>query len=219
MTQAMQTNNNRLVLMLIAGIPVTMFLAATWLWYYVEKGDLDLVASLGTANQGTLVQPPRQIDAIALFDDTGAPRKYIDLEPRWTLAVPEAGADCAATCEHLLYLTRQIHVAMGKEFNRIRRVYLSETPLDQAGLKLDRLSDGNTVPGSFSELLGTEHRGMRYLQLGPGGYDALFAEQRDAPDTWYLIDPAGWVMMSYNDSIHYKDVISDLKFLLKNSGV
>ena len=214
-----ETNNNRLVLMLIAGIPFTMFLAATWLWYYVERGELDLVASLGTANQGELVQPPRQIDEIALFDDVGAPRKYADLEPRWTLAVPQGGADCAAACEHLLYLTRQIHVAMGKDFNRIRRVYLSEIPMDQAGLKLEALSDDNAVPASFTAMLETEHRGMKYLQLGPGGYAALFAEQRDAPDTWYLIDPAGWVMMTYNDSIHYKDVISDLKFLLKNSGV
>lgn len=205
--------------MLIAGIPFTMFLAATWLWYYVEQGELDLVSSLGTANQGELVQPPRQIDEITLFDDLGTPRKYADLEPRWTLAVPQAGSDCGVDCEHLLYLTRQIHVAMGKDFNRIRRVYLSEAPLNQAGLALDRLSDDNPVPDSLAELLDTEHRGTKYLQLSPGGFDKLFVEQRAAPDTWYLIDPAGWVMMSYNDSTHYKDVISDLKFLLKNSGV
>ena len=42
---------------LIAGIPLTMILAATWLWYFVVRGDLDLVCALGTANQGTLVQP------------------------------------------------------------------------------------------------------------------------------------------------------------------
>ena len=59
---------------------------------------------------------------------------------------------------------------------------------------------------------------MKYLQLAPGGFDALFGENRAAPDTWYLVDPAGWVMMSYNSGIHYKDVISDLKFLLKNSS-
>lgn len=213
-----EANNNRLVLLLIAGIPVTMFLAATWLWYYVEKGDIDLVTALGTANRGALVQPPRQIDEVALFDDTGARRRYADLEPRWTLAVPQPGADCAAACEHLLYLTRQIHVAMGKEFGRIRRVYLSETPPGQTTLGVSTLSDERAAPASFGEMLDTEHRGMRYLQLGPGGFDALFPEQRDAPDTWYLVDPAGWVMMSYNDSIDYKDVISDLKFLLKNSG-
>ena len=33
-----------------------------------------------------------------------------------------------------------------------------------------------------------------------------------------LVDPAGWIMMMYDDSTDYRDVMSDLKFLLKNSG-
>ena len=31
--------NNRMVLLLIGGIPVTMILMATWLWYFVAQGD------------------------------------------------------------------------------------------------------------------------------------------------------------------------------------
>ena len=57
-----QLRRNRMVLLSIAGIPVTVILVATWLWYFVERGDLDLVGMLGTANRGTLVQPPRQLD-------------------------------------------------------------------------------------------------------------------------------------------------------------
>ena len=49
-------------------------------------------------------------------------------------------------------------------------------------------------------------------------YNTLFPEQLAAEDTWYLVDPSGWVMMSYKHEISYKDVISDLKFLLKNSS-
>ena len=41
MEQTDTTNNNRLVLLLIAGIPVTMILAASWLWYFVVEGDLE----------------------------------------------------------------------------------------------------------------------------------------------------------------------------------
>ena len=55
-------NKSRLTLLLIMGIPVTMILTATWLWYFVVQGDLDLVGKLGTSNRGTLVEPPRQID-------------------------------------------------------------------------------------------------------------------------------------------------------------
>ena len=124
-----QTRNNRLVLLTIMGIPLTMILAATWLWYFVAQGDLDLVDALGTANRGNLVQPPRQLDDVGLTETTGAPITYADLPRKWTLVVPNNGAECDAACERLLYLTRQIHIAMGKEFGRIGRLYLSEQPV------------------------------------------------------------------------------------------
>ena len=113
------TMRNRMVLLLIAGIPVTMILAATWLWYFVVRGDLDLVGALGTANRGSLVQPPRQLDEPApAVSRTARFQLSADLEPSWTMLVPGARRGCDAACEHSLYLTRQIHVAMGKEFNR-----------------------------------------------------------------------------------------------------
>ena len=32
-----------------------------------------------------------------------------------------------------------------------------------------------------------------------GTYQALLSEYASDPGTWYLVDPAGWIMMSYND--------------------
>ena len=211
-----ENTSNRMMLLLIAGIPLTMILAASWLWYFVVNGELDIVGSIGTANRGTLLQPPRQVDDIALSDDTGAPYPYKDLEPRWSMVIVGSDNQCAQQCEHTLYVTRQIHVAMGKEFNRIRRIYMSETALADIDLAVPALSDDHPTPANFKALLEGEHRGTKFLGMGSGGYDALFGEHSAAGDTWYLIDPAGWVMMSYNDEIPYKDVISDMKFLLKN---
>ncbi len=218
MNDTTQTNNNRMVLLLIAGIPLTMILAATWLWYFVVKGDLDLVGALGTANRGELVQPPRQIDDYAMAEDSGALFRYADLEPKWTLLVVNAGAVCGVSCERSLYMTRQIHIAMGKEFNRIRRAYVSESALADGSLDMAELSDQSPAPDSLAQLLESDHRGTRALQLTAGGFGELFPEQLASADTWYLVDPGGWVMMSYNDQVPYKDVIADLKFLLKNSG-
>lgn len=212
------SSNNRLVLLLIGGIPLTMILAATWLWYFVARGDLDLVGALGTANRGTLLQPPRQLDDVGLSEPYGAAVKYADLPRKWMLVVPNDGGSCDAACENLLYLTRQIHVAMGKDFSRIGRLYLSESAPGQTTLEVAELSDGRPAPADFAGLLETEHRGLRALALSAGGYDRLFPEQVGNPTTWYLADPAGWVMMSYNSDVTYKDVISDLKFLLKNSS-
>jgi hypothetical protein len=220
MTNANSTAGNRMVLLLIGGIPVTIILLATWLWYFVAHGDLDLVDMLGTGNRGTLVQPPRQLDDQALRDESGLSVTFAQLEPRWTMVVPVAGGRCDAACEQNLYVTRQIHVAMGKEFNRLRRLYVSADSVESTQLAVSKLSDGRQAPAAdeFARYLATEHSGLQALTLSVASYAALFPEHTTDSSTWYLVDPAGWVMMSYDKEVPYKDVIADLKFLLKNSG-
>ena len=131
MTDNNPATNNRMVLLLIGGIPLTMILAATWLWYFVARGDLDLVGMVGTANRGALVQPPRQLDDQTLRDESGLNIKFADLEPRWAMVIPAAGGRCDEACENTLYVTRQIHLAMGKEYNRLRRLYVSTDSVDK----------------------------------------------------------------------------------------
>ncbi|CAA0114949.1 Uncharacterised protein [Halioglobus japonicus] len=218
MTNSKPNNSNRMVLLLIGGIPLTVILAASWLWFFVVNGDIDLVGALGTANRGTLVQPPRQLDDQALLDQSGASVKVTEMEPRWTMIIPAAGGRCGKDCEETLYLTRQIHVAMGKEFNRIRRLYVSDHAVRDTQFSVAQLSDGDPAPADFVQYLSTQHKGLEALTLSPAAYATLFPEHGANADTWYLMDPAGWIMMSYNDQVSYKDVIADLKFLLKNSG-
>ena len=213
-----QAANNRLVLLMIIGIPLTMILAATWLWYFVVRGDLDIVGMLGTAHRGTLVQPPRSLMPVTLRDDEGRPVDAKSLEHHWTMVVPVTGTACDSTCEHVLYETRQIHLAMGREFKRIQRALVSSHPPGEMQLAVTALSDERPLPADFSAYLADEHRGLRALQLAAGDINTLFPERLDEPSTWYLVDPAGWIMMTYDSDIHYKDVMADLKFLLKNSN-
>jgi hypothetical protein len=212
------TRNNRMVLLLIAGVPVTMVLGATWLWYFVAGGALDLVGVIGTANRGVLVQPPRQLNEVTLNEVDGASIRYADLDPRWTMVIPGSAGRCDRICEHNLYVTRQIHIGLGKEFNRVRRLYVSESAPDETQLAVELLSDERPAPASFAQYLASEHRDLQPLQLSPANLDRLFAEYRQEPSSWFLVDPAGWIMMSYNDNISYRDVTADLKFLLKNSS-
>ncbi|MFN2327441.1 MAG: hypothetical protein ABR612_00855 [Chromatocurvus sp.] len=210
--------NGRLILLLIAGIPVTMILAASWLWYFVVEGDIDVVGTLGTANQGALVQPPRDLAAFDATDDMGATLAFPVSNPKWTLLVPQAGETCSEACEERLYLTRQIHIAMGKEMNRIRRAFIAEAAMPEISLTVPALSDDKPVPEGFDAYLRREHPGLTAVTTTPAALQQLFPELADNPETWYLVDPAGWIMMSYSPEISYKDVISDLKFLLKNSN-
>ena len=107
---------------------------------------------------------------------------------------------------------------MGKEFNRLQRAWVGDRPVAETAFPVDRLSDGGMPPASFARYLATQHVGMLTLGADRGALRARFPELAARPDTWYLVDPAGWVMMAYDDSVPYKDVMADLKFLLKNSN-
>lgn len=211
-------NNGRMVMLLIAGIPVTMVLAATWLWWFVVRGDLDIVQMLGTANNGTLLDPPRELSAAALAATSGTPLPWTNTDRQWTLLVTNRGPECGTQCEYKLYLTRQIHMALGKEFPRVRRMLITDRATTDADLTVSVLSDGKPAPADFGQFLANEHGGLAVLRLDTSAWSSLFPEARSAADTWYLVDPAGWIMMAYAEGDSYKDVISDLKFLLKNSG-
>lgn len=185
-------NNSRMVLLLIAGIPVTMVLAATWLWFFVARGDIDLVSALGTANQGTLVQPPRQLAGVVQAE--GAALVFAGSDPKWTLLVANAGAECGHPCEEQLYLTRQIHFAMGKQFNRLQRMYVADHAIAATELTVPSLSDAHPLPDNFASYLAQEQQGLISLHVGEQDFQRLFMEQLEQPDTWYLVDPAGWIM-------------------------
>ena len=66
--------------------------------------------------------------------------------------------------------------------------------------------------------LGQEHLGVTPLTLPAAQLNALVPESVDQAEHWYVVDPAGWIMMRISDDLYYKDVISDLRFLLKHSG-
>jgi hypothetical protein len=207
---------NRLILLSIIGLPVTMILAATWLWVYVSSGELDLVSVLGTSNHGRLLDPPKQVGDYHFENQFGAKVEITQTDPKWTFVVRAEG-QCDVDCMRALYTTRQIHTGLGKEFGRIRRVFVSaESQQLEASLppqSIDAMATGVTTFGDYLE---TYHKGMPVLKLAPAEYKALFG---DAPNSeWFLVDPAGWVMMSYSLDTHYKDITSDLKFLLKNSA-
>ncbi|MFT7286446.1 MAG: hypothetical protein ACI87W_000552 [Halieaceae bacterium] len=214
---APSVGNGRRVLLLIAGIPLIVVLAASWMWYFVANGDLDVVDALGTANRGQLVQPPRQAMEGGWTNAGGEPFAPTS-QALWTLVVVQRGANCDARCEQRLYETRQIHMALGKGMGRVQRALVTDTSFGDLRFTAPNLSDGRDVPEDFPAYLRLEQRGMQVWLAPAAAMDTLFVEQRDNADSWYLMDPAGWIMMRYDPSISYKGVITDLKFLIKNSN-
>ena len=77
----------RRVLLLIAGIPVGMMLAATALWWAVQQGYVDILGSVGTANHGELIDPPRSLSDVVFQHEGVAETLWADLPTKWYLVV------------------------------------------------------------------------------------------------------------------------------------
>jgi hypothetical protein len=141
---------------------------------------------------------------------------WADLPTKWRLMVVQRGDICDETCQQQLYQTRQIHLALGKDFNRVGRVLLGEVAA--ASVAISATNAHNDEPQSLLPWLEREHLGLTPLTLPSNQLVTLVPETLDQPGQWYVVDPSGWIMMRVADDLHYKDVISDLRFLLKHSG-
>ena len=236
MTQHTDQRGGRAILLLIAGLPVTMILAATWLWYFVERGDIDIVGALGTANSGEILSNPANIRSRSFTASDGSETSLDALERKWTFMVVNSGEICDATCSELLYLTRQIRIAIGRDFHRIQRVMMVDLPADtiriqtstgaesaqeriEGGAVTEAIDNASTIAAAgetpLLDAIESEHPDVSVWQAGS---EPVVPEPHAADSAWYLVDPSGWVMMRYSSEVKYKDVIGDLKFLLKNSG-
>ena len=213
---AMAQRRARRVLLLIAGIPLSMMLAATALWWAVQNGYVDILGSVGTANHGELINPPRSLTDVVFKHEGVADTLWEDLPAKWRLLVVQRGDVCGDTCQQQLYQTRQIHLALGKDFNRVGRVVLGHVATASVTVPADL--EGGETSLTLLDWLGKEHIGVTPLTLPAPQLNALVPEAIDQPEHWYVVDPAGWIMMRISDDLYYKDVISDLRFLLKHSG-
>ena len=217
MTETNNRTGGRAILLLIAGLPVTMILASTWLWYFVERGDIDIIGALGTANSGELLPEPLNIRSLEFEAADGTFASLATGEPKWTLMLVNDGPTCNADCNELLYLTRQIRIAIGRDYQRTQRLLVVDTPIEtiqSSGEPGTADSDSNPMQALMPQLE-REHVDLKVWRRE--GH-AVVPDGQLMPNSWYLVDPSGWVMMRYSTEVNYKDVIGDLKFLLKNSG-
>ena len=193
-----------MVLLMIAGLPLVVVLVATWLWYYVASGKLDLVAMLGTANRGELLATPVDIRSLALKDVSGKPFDPVAGEkPLWRILIPGSHA-CDEPCRNMLHFTRQVHTAMGKHRNRIERIY-AFAPGDKAEARtvaMDQYPKLQVLYTSAAAL-------AQELDIRAGD---------SSSPAYYVVDPRGWIILAYGADADGKDVMADLKFLLKNSS-
>ncbi len=131
------------------------------------------------AVHGTLVQPPRPVAG--------------DFRGHWTLLYFGRG-DCPPGCRAGLGKMRQVHLALGRERGRVRRVFAAQ---------------GTTLAGTTEEL----YRSFPGLVLATAG--GMEAWARDGGI--YLIDPLGNLVLAYGAEADPGGMRRDLSRLLAYS--
>jgi hypothetical protein len=179
-----------LLVMVICAAPVL----ASYFTYYVIRPE-------GRTNHGTLIQPTRAIPSLAdlpLQTLDGRPVDPASLKQQWLL-ISVAGGACDALCEQQLYLQRQIREALGKEKDRVDRLWLiNDAQPMRADLK--KAMEGATVLRVAPEAL------ARWLTPGDGH---ALAEH------WFLVDPMGQWMMRFPAKAEPRLVLKDLTKLMR----
>lgn len=159
----------------------------------------------GKSNHGTLVSPPLAFPDMA-FQAAGDQRfSRENLLGFWTL-VTIGRTNCGRVCREDLHQLRQVHLALGKDGYRVRRLLVlpggvTSQAQVQALLDIDRNLTVITDSGEQTDTL-----------------IDLFAGVNEAGDDYrFLIDPLGNLMMVYAPSIPAADILKDMKKLLKVS--
>ena len=184
-----QRTRGRLQFLLIAAIFFGPLLFAAWLYY---SGDA--LQPESRVNHGALLEP-----IVNLLD--AVPESRIHDDRSWRLVYANE-SDCGDRCRQALYTMRQSRLMLGKEMDRVERIFLH----------------GEQRPDT---LLGAEeHRGL--VSLHDAALSAVLDDRK--PESlpaggFYLVDPHGNLVLYFSPDIKPRDMVDDIKRLLKLSRI
>jgi hypothetical protein len=184
-----------LLVMLACAAPVI----ASYLAYYVIRPE-------GRKNYGELITPARALPYTAVQRLDGSNVPMPSLQGQWLL-VSVGGGACDAACEKRIYWTRQLREVMGRDKDRIERVWLIDdaVPVDA---KLDPqvhapLNDAQ----AFRVSAATLKEWLPAPEAGAKNSDYL-----------YVVDPYGNLMLRWPAQIDAAKAKRDVHNLLRASG-
>jgi cytochrome oxidase Cu insertion factor (SCO1/SenC/PrrC family) len=160
-------------------------------------------------SHGELVQPPRPLEDAALTALDGKPMRLNELRGKWTLFY-FGPAECLKPCTDNLYKMRQVHIAQGKDMERVQRVFIVTDPkaLDALRYTIKDYTDTIVLRGSPAVI---ESLARQFAVNAGSPLDNLHRI--------YLVDPLGNLMMSYPDDADPTGLRKDLGRLLRTSQV
>jgi len=185
----------RQVLLIIAA----MFLLPVVVSFALYYGKLWRPA--GSANKGQLIQPVQPLAVSGLRHADGTPAGADVLTGKWTLIYIGDGA-CDADCRTALVFGRQTRLALNNEMTRVQRVFLAT---------------GNCCATDY---FSQEQPGLVALDASAPEAQSLLAKfPAEHRNSLYIVDPLGNLMMRHDAAHTSKDLLTDLKKLLRLSHI
>jgi len=194
-----QRNKGRRDFLLLVAVFFLPIIIVLVLYYNLDKWEIG-----GGRNHGDLIQPPRQLQDVVLTDIQGEQFRFSGLRDKW-LMIHFGEAECDKECKDELYLMRQIRLAQGGDRQRIVRVHITTNGAPKESLRnvLPEHPELRVVYGDESAL----QQVVNQFEHDIGSGAAL--------QSMYLVDPRGFLMMSYPQGYDPKGAIRDLERLLK----
>ena len=155
----------------------------------------------GSSSKGELITPARPLEVAGLRHADGSAAAADVLTDKWTLIYIGDGA-CDADCRTALVFGRQTRLALNNEMTRVQRVFLAT---------------GNCCANDY---FAAQHPGLIALDASSPEAARLlgqFPPQRAS--SLFIVDPHGNLMMRHDAAHTTKDLLSDLKKLLKLSHI
>lgn len=201
MSEESRNKRNKITIVLVV-LAFTSPLILSWFVFY----HTNFLENRGMSNHGELIVPPRPIVDLSLIDPIKVDRKE-SLHGKWSMVY--VTRSCDKLCVDNVYRMRQIHIAMDKHSLRVQKVLLLT---QQHAMEL-------------SDLL-VNYAGQQVINTDLIDTNALLDKFRltssDNPleaRRIYIIDPLGNLMMSFEPDANPRDIMQDLKKLLRASRI
>ncbi|QAY94155.1 hypothetical protein [Pseudomonas sp. ACM7] len=126
-------------------------------------------------------------------------------EDRWQILVT-APKDCSVDCQQLVYLARQIQIGLGRDAGRASHALAAAQPLSS----------------EYDAKLTREYPQLQRYPLDLATFSTFNKTagtgDKPAPQLW-IIDPHGNLVLRYDPTVKGKDLLNDLRHLLKLSNI
>ena len=155
----------------------------------------------GSSSKGQLIDPPRTLAVQGLKNPNGTSAEREVLLGKWSLVYIGDGA-CDEACRTALVIGRQSRTALNNEMPRVQRVFLATARCCDTGY------------------LAAEHPGLIALDAASPDAAALLAQfPAERTGVLFIVDPNGNLMMRHEAKTMNRDLLTDLKKLLKLSHI